>query len=69
MLLLLVSHCHAWMALLETLNAVVEESGKEIITKHVQEFCQSPSTVACVVHVCRIKKCFSSDKDESVHCR
>ena len=55
-------HCHAWIALLETLNQIVSEPEKDIIQKHVKECCSSPAMVASFVHVCRIKKCFDQTK-------
>ena len=57
-------HCHAWIAMLETLlqqNSVTTVE-REAVQKHVQDYCGSPAMVATVVHVCRVKKCFDQSK-------
>ena len=55
-------HCHAWMALIDTLNGIGSASEKEILQRHAQEIGSTPATVACYIHVCRLKKCYDQTK-------
>ena len=57
-------HGHAWIAMLEMLlqQNSVTTAEREAVQKHVQDYCGSPATVATVVHVCRVKKCFDQSK-------
>ena len=55
-------HCHAWMALIDTLNGMGSASEKETLQRHVHDSCSTPGAVACYVHVCRLKKCYDQTK-------
>ncbi|CAE7684343.1 unnamed protein product [Symbiodinium sp. CCMP2592] len=58
-------HCHAWIAMLETLlqQNSVTTAEREAVQKHIQDYCGSQAmVVATVVHVCRVKKCFDQSK-------